>query len=113
MSMQAPISHHFDLCRYWVPKRDGRTMPARLSLREEDPLPHHKSSIHGHRMADHEGSRIRTKPNNSCGNLLGLTQPSDRLQFNQLLATLRNTPAEPFHHRSFDRPRTNSIDADI
>ena len=47
MSMQAPISHHFDIYRYWVSKRTGRTMPARVSLRGEDPLPHHKSSIHG------------------------------------------------------------------
>jgi hypothetical protein len=32
MSLEAPVSHHLDLYRYWLAKRGGRTMPARSDL---------------------------------------------------------------------------------
>ena len=36
MPLRASISHHFDLYRYWLSKRAGRTMPARSDLNPDD-----------------------------------------------------------------------------
>jgi hypothetical protein len=36
MAMDAPVSHHLDLYRYWLSKRDSRLMPARSDLSPGD-----------------------------------------------------------------------------
>lgn len=71
------------------------------------------SAIDHHGMPDHEGCRIRAKPDDSGANLLGRSHPPDRLLCDHPLPPLGGASAEPVHHRGFDDPRAHYVHADI
>src|SRR3954454_14642745 len=78
---------------------------------------HCLAAVDHHRGSDDEGSRIRTQPQDGCGDLLRLAGPPDwlhrRSALELSLLPLRSAPAEAIHHRRVDDPGAHDVDADV
>src|SRR5947209_9739403 len=78
---------------------------------------HRLAAVDHHRGSDDEGSRIRTQPQDGCGDLLRLAGPADWLRRSRArelpLLPLRGAPAEAIHHWRVDDAGANDIDTDV
>src|SRR5918911_3794523 len=75
------------------------------------------AAVNHHRGSGDEGSRIRTQPQDGCGDLLRLAGPADWLRRSRArdlpLLPLRGAPAEAIHHWRVDDAGAHDIDADV
>src|SRR5256886_14408345 len=71
------------------------------------------AAVDDHGVPDDEGGRVRAKPDDGRGDLLGLAHPADRLLRDHLRASLGRAPGEATHHRRVDVPGADGVDADV
>lgn len=83
------------------------------ALSRDRPSLHRLAAIDDHRMAAHEGGPVRAQPENSRGNFLGRSHPTDRLFGDDLGAAFGRAAGEAFHHRRCDVAGTDGIDAEV
>src|SRR5215216_1963787 len=74
---------------------------------------HRLAAVDDHRVPDDEGSRVRTQPQDSLGDLLRLSHPSDGLLRDHPLASFRRVTGDPVHHAGVDDPGADGIYADV